>query len=84
MKNVNSRVLIKTEEKEERRRNDESQFKVFVGEKTKVSLSSFLGIKRRGGRTREKGREERTCVARMKLLCLTISITSNLLAHRLL
>ena len=59
MKNVDSRVLIKTEEKEERRRNNESRFKVFVGEKTKVSLSSVLGIKRREGRTREKGKDER-------------------------
>ena len=59
MKNVDSRVLIKIEEEEERRRNDESRFRVFVGEKTRVYLSSFLRIKMRGGRTREKGREER-------------------------
>jgi len=61
MKNVDLRVMIKTEEEEERRRNDESRFRVFVGEKTRRSLFVVVSgnQKERGGRTRKKREREK-------------------------
>ena len=62
MKNVDLRVMIKTEEEEERRRNDESRFRVFVGEKTRRSLFVLVSgnqKERGGGRTRKKREREK-------------------------
>lgn len=61
MKNVDLRVLIKTEEEEERRRNDESRFRVFVGEKTRGSLFVVVSgnQKKRGENTKKRERREK-------------------------
>ena len=61
MKNVDLRVLIKTEEEEERRRNDEFRFRVFVGEKTRRSLFVVVSgnQKERGENTKKRERREK-------------------------